>query len=144
MTPPISFNTTDFAIMMGLSWIALVSLALVIVVYGFLTPWWRSRTGIGFMSTKVAFFVAVALSVARYHNHIFPLWVYYSAWVLIILTINLGITWNIIYKQFAQHRGDEVGDKSPHLKQEGVKSELLTGEIPIQQVGDRDDRGIPR
>lgn len=143
MTPPINFNSTDFAIMMGLSWVALVSLALVIVVYGFLTPWWRSRTGIGFMSTKVAFFVAVALSVARYHNHVFPLWVYYGAWVLIILTINLGITWNIIYKQFVQHRGDEVADKSHgHVKQEGIAHDVLTGEIPIQKVGDRSDRGI--
>lgn len=144
MTPVQTLNAADVAILAGLAWIAFFSLALVILIYGLLTPWWKSRTGIGFMSTKVAFFVAVALSVARYHGHAFPTWVYFVAWGLIIVTINVGITFNIIYKQFFQHRGDEVADKSDgHRTQKGVRSEVLTGEIPIHQ-GDRNDRGIPR
>lgn len=134
---------TEIAIYIGLVWVAGVSLAVVILVYGLLTPWWKSRTGIGFMSTKVAFFALIALTIARFNGHDIPMWLGIGTWIFMILAINLGITWNILYKQFAQHRGDEVGDKSPHLKQEGVRSDLLTGEIPIQQ-GDRDDRGIPR
>jgi hypothetical protein len=144
MTPATTLTDFEISILVGLAWIAFLSLVVVILIYGLLTPWWRSRTGIGFMSTKVAFGVAIGLSLARYHGHTFPTWVYYVAWVLIILSINLGITWNIVYKQFFQHRGDEVADKSAdHLIQTGVKHGLLTGEIPIQQ-GEENDRGIPR
>jgi hypothetical protein len=140
---PATLTELEISILVGLTWIAFFSLIIVILIYGLLTPWWKSRTGIGFMSTKVAFGIAIGLSLARYHGHIFPTWVYYLAWVLIILSINLGVTWNILYKQFFQHRGDEVADKTDHRIQTGVKSELLTGEIPIQQ-GEENDRGIPR
>lgn len=137
-------SPVELAAYIGLVWVACISLVVVIIIYGFLTPWWKSRTGIGFMSTKVAFLALIALTLARLYGLPVPLWLGFTAWAFMILAINLGITWNIIYKQFFQHRGDEVGDKSPHLKQEGVRSDVLTGEIPIQQVGDRDDRGIPR
>jgi hypothetical protein len=134
---------TGLAVYIGFVWVALISLVGVIIIYGFLTPWWKSRTGIGFMSTKVAFAALIGLTLARFYGYHIPVWLGYAGWLFMILAINLGITWNIIYKQFFQHRGDEVSDKSPHLKQEGVRSDVLTGEIPIQQ-GDRDDRGIPR
>lgn len=138
MTP----TATEITVLAGLAVVAFISLILVVLVYGLLTPWWKSRTGIGFMSVMCAFLIAIALSVANRQGIVFPIWVYYGAWGLIIVTINLGVTWNIIYKQFFQHRGDEVADKSAaHLKQTGVASDVLTGEIPIHQ-GDRNDRGI--
>ncbi len=132
----------ELTIYTGLAWVACISLVVVIIVYGLLTPWWRSRTGIGFMSTKVAFLVAVILTLFGLNGYRVPVWIAYAAWILMILAINLGITWNIVYKQFVQHRGDEVADKSTdHLVQAGVSHDAITGSIPIQQ-GDRDDRGI--
>jgi hypothetical protein len=136
-----NISPLEQAILLGLVWTAFISLVLVVIVYGFLTPWWKSRTGIGFMSTKLAFLTAIGLSLMRAYGYHFPVWVAYAAWVFIILAMNLGITWNIIYKQFFQHRGDEVADKSTdHPIQEGVKSSVMTGPIPIHHQGDESDR----
>lgn len=125
---------TELVVYIGFVWVALISLVVVIVIYGFLTPWWKSRTGIGFMSTKVAFAALIGLTLARFYGYAIPLWLGYAAWLFMILAINLGITWNIIYKQFVQHRGDEVADKSTdHPVQEGVAHEAITGPIPVQR-----------
>jgi len=89
-----------------------VSLLVVVAVYGLLTPWYKSRTGIGFMSTKVSFMAIITLTIINTLWFKVPTWVSIAAWVFVILTINFGITWNIIYKQFIEHRSDEMASKT--------------------------------
>jgi hypothetical protein len=96
------------------------SLLGVILVYGLLTPWYKSRTGIGFMSTKVSFFLIISLTIIGALWWKIPSWMAILSWGLIVVTINYGITWNIIYKQFFENRTDDVNDKNPSAGQAGV------------------------
>jgi hypothetical protein len=90
------------------AWFSLLG---VILVYGILTPWYKSRTGIGFMSTKVSFFVIISFTIIGRLWWPIPSWLAILSWALIVVTINYGITWNILYKQFFEHRSDEMSDK---------------------------------
>lgn len=112
-----------------LTWFSLLG---VIAVYGLLTPWYRSRTGIGFMSTKVSFFTIISLTIINALFFRVATWTSIAAWIFVILTINFGITWNILYKQFFEHRADEVADKVKTTSQSGVHD---TG----HHEGDSDD-----
>ena len=100
-----------------LTWLSLLG---VILIYGLLTPWYRSRTGIGFMSTKVSFFTIISLTIINALWVRIPTFVSILAWVFIIITINFGITWNILYKQFFEHRADEMQNKERTTVQNGV------------------------
>lgn len=97
-----------------------VSLLAVIAIYGLLTPWYRSRTGIGFMSTKVSFFTIITLTIINTLWFKVPVWASLAAWIFVILTINFGITWNIIYKQFIEHRSDEMSSSTTTNHTHGV------------------------
>lgn len=99
------------------TWFSLLG---VILVYGILTPWYKSRTGIGFMSTKVSFFLIITLTITGALWLKTPMWLAILAWASIVVAINYGITWNIIYKQFIEHRADEMADKNPSTGQVGV------------------------
>lgn len=109
-----------------------LSLLVVVLVYGLLTPWYRSRTGIGFMSTKVSFLTIITLTIINSLWFKIPTWASVAAWIFIIITINFGITWNILYKQFFEHRKDEMKDKSrSDSPQAGVHDTgISTGSIP--------------
>lgn len=110
----------EYTILFALVWLTFLSLVVVILIYGLLTPWYKSRTGIGFMSTKVAFALAIGLTLAAGHGVKLNIWAAYIAWVGIIVAVNWGITWNIIYKQFFENRTDEMKDKLPSAEQQGV------------------------
>jgi len=112
--------TVERMILLGLAWTAFLSLIGVVLVYGLLTPWYKSRTGIGFMSTKIAFSVTIGLTIAGGYGIRLPMWAIYACWVSIILAVNWGITWNIIYKQFLEHRTDEMRNKEPTGGKAGV------------------------
>jgi len=99
------------------TWFSLLG---VILVYGLLTPWYKSRTGIGFMSTKISFFTIISLTIVNALFFKIPTLVSILAWVFIVITINYGITWNILYKQFFEHRTDQMADKNPSTGQLGV------------------------
>lgn len=99
------------------TWFSLLG---VILVYGLLTPWYKSRTGIGFMSTKISFFTIISLTIGGALWWKTPTWVAILAWLFIAITINYGITWNILYKQFFEHRTDQMADKNPSTGQVGV------------------------
>lgn len=109
-----------------LTWLSLLG---VILIYGLLTPWHKSRTGIGFMSTKVSFFTIISLTIVNALFARIPTFVSILAWVFVILTINFGITWNILYKQFFEHRADQVSDKVKTTQQNGVHD---TGKETVQ------------
>jgi hypothetical protein len=110
----------EYIVLFALVWLTFISLLGVIAIYGLLTPWYKSRTGIGFMSTKVAFAVAVGLTLMAGYGLKPHLWVAYAAWCAIIVALNWGITWNIIYKQFIENRSDEMKDKTTSSEQRGV------------------------
>ena len=100
-----------------LMWMLLLSLVGVDVVYGSLTSWYRSRTGIGFFSLMVAFTIVVALTLFGAYGIRLPYWIPLSALGLVILTVNLGITWNILYKQFIEHRPETIRKSNPRTKE---------------------------
>jgi len=100
-----------------LTWLSLLT---VVFVYGLLTPWYKSRTGIGFMSTKVSFMTIISLTIINALWFKVPTWASIAAWIFVIITINFGITWNILYKQFFEHRADEILDKNLTTTQSGV------------------------
>jgi hypothetical protein len=110
----------DRAILYALVILTWLSLLGVILIYGLLTPWYKSRTGIGFMSTKVSFFIIISLTIIGALWFKIPTWMSLAAWAFIIVTLNYGITWNILYKQFFEHRADEMTDKTPTTTQQGV------------------------
>jgi hypothetical protein len=100
-----------------LTWLSLLG---VVLIYGLLTPWYKSRTGIGFMSTKVSFLTIISLTIVNALWFKTPTWLSILAWAFVIITINFGITWNILYKQFFEHRADQVSDKTKTTQQNGV------------------------
>lgn len=93
-------------VLLILTWIGFISVLGAGLTYGILAPWWRSRTGIGFLSTKLSFSVVIGLTLCGFYGILFPMWVYWGAWLLVIVTINYGITFNIIYKQFIEKNPD--------------------------------------
>lgn len=109
-----------------LTWLSLLG---VVLIYGLLTPWYKSRTGIGFMSTKVSFLTIISLTIVNALFVRIPTFVSILAWVFVIITINFGITWNILYKQFFEHRADQVSDKTKTTEQHGVHD---TGKETVQ------------
>jgi hypothetical protein len=110
----------EYIILFCLVWLTFISLIGVILIYGLLTPWYKSRTGIGFMSTKVAFAVTIGFTIAGGYGFKIPIWLAYICWGSIIVAVNWGITWNILYKQFFEHRADAMADKNPTTGQVGV------------------------
>ena len=109
-------NSTQLAILFVLAWAAFVSLCVIIFVYGFFTPWWRSRTGIGFMSAQLTLWLMLGLTLLAGYGVHMPFWVAALAWVLEIAALNWGITFNIIYKQFIEKRSDVMEDKNVTIK----------------------------
>lgn len=95
----------------ALLFLAFVSLAVCALIYGTLTPWWRSRTGIGFMSTKIAFSLILFLTFLSYNGTHLPTWLVYGSMALVVVTVNFGVSWNIIYQQFIKGRSDQMSDK---------------------------------
>lgn len=95
--------------------ITLASLAMATVIYGGLTSWWRTRTGIGFLSMMASFTFIVGVTLADLIWDA-PRWLWWLAWILVIITVNLGIAWNIIYKQFIQRRPEIMGAKRHEKK----------------------------
>lgn len=100
-----------------LLWLTLLSLAGVLTIYGTLTSWYRSRTGIGFFSLMGSFTIIVALTLVGAYGVRLPYWIPLSALGLVILTINLGITWNILYKQFIERRPETIRNSKPRTKE---------------------------
>lgn len=128
----------EYIVLFALVWLTFISLIGVILIYGFLTPWYKSRTGIGFMSTKVAFAVTVGLTLYGGYGNRLPIWAAYACWISIILALNWGITWNIIYKQFFEHRTDTVSDKSTtSTNQRGVARDTGTPHTERNDHGNR-------
>ena len=97
-----------------LLFLAFASLAVCALIYGVLTPCWRSRTGVGFMSTKISFSVILFLTLLSYNGVWIPTWLVYGSMVLVIVTVNVGVSWNIIYQQFIKGRSDQISDKRVH------------------------------
>lgn len=93
----------------ALAFVSVVSAAL---SYGLLAPWWRSRTGIGFLSTKISFSLIIGLSLLGWLGVWVGFWVAVGATLLVAVTMFWGVTWNILYKQYFEHRSDDMRDKS--------------------------------
>lgn len=95
---------------------ALVSMATATIIYGSLTSWWKTRTGVGFLSMMASFTTLTATTLIEVLFD-WPDWVRWIAWSLVIITVNLGVVWNIIYKQFIQRRPELMGRISHHRKE---------------------------
>lgn len=103
---------TELLLLQLVCWGAFATLAGCALIYGFLAPWWEDRVGIGFLSTKIAFSFILLLTALGFHGIQVPLWLVVLAFVLVIVTVNIGVTWNIIYKQLIEGRAG----KSRRLK----------------------------
>lgn len=101
------------------SLLAFASLLVATLIYGTLTSWWKTRTGVGFFSMMVAFTVKMAVTVADVLYDV-PFWMWLFSWGLIIITVNFGIVWNIIYKQFIQKRSNLLPNAKTHRKEDHV------------------------
>lgn len=102
-----------------LATLALISLVAVSATYGLLTGWWRTRTGIGFLSMLVSFTIQMAVTVADIHWYV-PIWAWWATWSLITITVSFGVLWNIVYRQFIQSRPDLIGKRTPVKKESNV------------------------
>lgn len=85
--------------------LALASLFAVTLIYGLLTAWWKTRTGRGFLSMMASFtwLMGVMLADILFGT---PIWLWWVAFALIIITVNAGVLWNIIHNQFIHRRSD--------------------------------------
>lgn len=88
--------------------IASFSILGAMITYAVLTPWWRSRTGIGFMSMQLSFVAVLAIRWMSIAGIDVPVSLWASSWVFVILAVNVGITYNIIYQQFIKGHPDDM------------------------------------
>jgi hypothetical protein len=86
------------------------------------------------MSTKVSFLTIIVLTLINSLWFRIPTWISVAAWIFIIVTINFGITWNILYKQFFEHRVDEMKSTQRSDTQAGVHDTgPHPGELPVHE-----------
>lgn len=104
-----------------LIWTATIAVFAAASVYGVLAPFERSRTGIGLMISLLSVGILVLLTLLGYYGFEIPVWLQNAGWILLIVAISWGITWNIIYKQFIEHSPDEIKtgpiEKTEHPKE---------------------------
>lgn len=102
--------------------LALASLFAVTLIYSLLTAWWKTRTGIGFLSMMTSFTWMMGVMLADILFDISLIW-WWVAWALIIITVNAGVLWNLIYKQFIQKHSDYMGRNTARHKEQYIDSD---------------------
>lgn len=91
--------------------IAAISQLLFVVLYAVLAPWWKTRTGKGIFIKAVTLAALLVMYVLPFVIKVYiPYEVQIILWALFILAINIGLTFNLVYKQFIEpgHRPDRI------------------------------------
>jgi hypothetical protein len=108
-------------LMLGATALAFAAVLSATLAYGLLAPWWTSRTGIGFMSTKVSFTVIIGLTLLRRMGMPPEYWLAVTAWLLVAVTMFVGVTWNILDQQFFRRRSDRISPTGRRRKHNDPK-----------------------